>query len=948
MADHDPSPFRDSSFYDQETDQIADIDFIMASQENGMAIMTTDVDSIACHSSKLEDIFDAVACSDITANFDCIINPETFVSKSPMTIKCAPRSERAGFHPDYRNNRRNVIPLNYFPNVRFCRFQKCNLTLYLNLYMLRTGGIHGKRLDRWELAVICCALNTVRQYYSSLASWINITEGQKVDLARAFKYWAPFIVKSGPTQEQKMLKNRVNGLSGISAALLPWLFMDALRSIAGPTSDWLTDYTDPLMHRNRTLTQKPPVGDFQLEAKYILRDVFFSAQAVGFKSEWSTIAEDVHIQRGDAPPPLMDTVSTGDIPNLCQLINGRILQARRTALNAFFRPITARGDTRHFYTMDVGVSFMPIERDTTFVFDGFGINNLVKNQMKVKYGEFYPHSDEDLMTAAERKEVSEINHDPYDAEEYSWDVGIEDDIEPEESSVDASLVHLEDQNNHELIQDDGTQDISRIRGGGDVETQQEGLNALLAMYDAQLADNDQVTMIEEDQANEEPEQQELDVLEAVEDRQRPHRIQYPLFGTTGAFGNAQQVKNYIQPKYEEDSAYSGLPYKHYVSPYIPTGGKTAITGMKTYMDSSRTMFQRWTHQATHAKLKYLGIQISNFLKTTAQCIDKESKMSKELSDLIRSLDGIYESFLNDFRTQDRCSVRCEYTYMGTDRQLGSDFDTVVSDELCPITNILQVKHSQLYQVSKIIYQQNVRPLVRLGNMSIEDIVRIYTPAMKTAMVARGEAAAHFLQCGGIVQGSLHNRVLSECSTLFWQVPTIYHVELSREQKAVSLLEFGVQPGLIPLLSDQFLSSNPNSCLYRMDASLITNVSRNATELIRSRDELLETLFLAVPNISRNEIGSMDSLPILEIVLQSEDALTRVVQKTASLIYRTYNYEWQTILQLKKRSFILDLCQGSIDALSVESNGYVFNGGDDRFNTRAPIKTRALVVTNSGM
>jgi hypothetical protein len=39
MGDQDPSPFRESSFYDQETDQIADIDFIMASQEDGMAII---------------------------------------------------------------------------------------------------------------------------------------------------------------------------------------------------------------------------------------------------------------------------------------------------------------------------------------------------------------------------------------------------------------------------------------------------------------------------------------------------------------------------------------------------------------------------------------------------------------------------------------------------------------------------------------------------------------------------------------------------------------------------------------------------------------------------------------------------------------------------------------------------------------------------------------------
>jgi hypothetical protein len=127
MGDQDPSPFRDSSLYDQETDQIVDINVIMATQGNGMAIMTTDVNSIACHSSKLEDIFDAIACSDITANLDSIINRETFVSKSPISV---------------------------------------------------------------------------------------------------------------------------NGLSGFSAGLLPWLFMDALHSIAGPTADWLTDYTDPLMHRN--------------------------------------------------------------------------------------------------------------------------------------------------------------------------------------------------------------------------------------------------------------------------------------------------------------------------------------------------------------------------------------------------------------------------------------------------------------------------------------------------------------------------------------------------------------------------------------------------------------------------------------------------------------------------------------------------------------------------
>jgi hypothetical protein len=39
----------------------------------------------------------------------------------------------------------------------------------------------------------------------------------------------------------------------------------------------------------------------------------------------------------------------------------------------------------------------------------------------------------------------EINHDPYDAEEYSWDGDTEDYIDPDEISVDASLVHLEDQ-----------------------------------------------------------------------------------------------------------------------------------------------------------------------------------------------------------------------------------------------------------------------------------------------------------------------------------------------------------------------------------------------------------------------------------------------------------------------------------------------------------------------
>jgi hypothetical protein len=69
------------------------------------------------------------------------------------------------------------------------------------------------------------------------------------------------------------------------------------------------------------------VGDFQQEAKYILRDVFFSVQVVGFKSEWATIAEEVHTQEGDDPPPLMDTVTTQNIPNMCQLINGQILQA---------------------------------------------------------------------------------------------------------------------------------------------------------------------------------------------------------------------------------------------------------------------------------------------------------------------------------------------------------------------------------------------------------------------------------------------------------------------------------------------------------------------------------------------------------------------------------------------------------------------------------------------
>jgi hypothetical protein len=946
---NDPIPFANTGAYDVEGGQILDVQLVDATSGNEFAKMSTDVDSIACHSSKLEDLFDAMGSVYLSVGFDCIINRETFVTKSPFTVKCAPRSDPLGYHPQYRGNKRNTIPLKYYPNLRLCVFQKNNIPFFLSVYVLRTVGLSGPRMDRLELAVISCVLNVVRQSYHTLSHWDDIKVGHKASLARAFKSWAPFMVKSGPTQEQKGLKNRVNGLSGLAAGNFPFLFMDALRLIAN--SDWGgVDYRDFLMHRNKTITTQPTKPQFRTEATCLLTDLFFSVQAVGFKDNWPRIAEEIQKERHLDPPTMVDIVNTRNKLGLTILMNQRIVEARQMALHALFRPISARNDTCHFYSMDVGVSFAPLHRNTTFVYDGYAVNHLVKNQMAVKWNDELDTSNAIGHAADDRPWVEDYSS--YDANSEEWT------RITESVSDDASILgHSVDSDDEALL--DEPPFTQRLRGGGDVGTQREGndnqnadldlegLNAILEAFDGQLIEHDR-TSINEEETGEQHDLNEIpDMLEAVEDRQRPYRIQYPLFGTSGAIGNAQQQTNFIHPIYKVENEGTAQHIRHYVSPYIPLNGRNKITGMKTYMDSSRTMFQRWTHQATHSKLKYLGIQIAHFLKSSAQQRDNSCTMPQEMKDLIQNMDYIYQSFLDDFRSQDRCSVRSEYTFMGTDCELGSNFDTLVHEDLCPLSAVKELKHSELYKSCKVIYQQNVRPLLRLSHLSVEVINQVYTPSMKTALVARAEASAHFLQCGGIVQGSLHNRILSECESLFLQVPTRYHVQLSSDEQATSLLAFGVQPGLLALLSDQFLRTHPRSCLYRMDASLVANISRNAPDLIRSRDELLETLHLSVPNTSPDEIGSMTELPFLLIAQQPEEVLTGIVKKTARLIYRTYNYEWQTILKIQKSNSLLELTKSQINILAERDNGYVYNSGDDRYNGSEPKKTKGMIVMNAG-
>jgi hypothetical protein len=993
MRENDPTPFGITGSYDYDTGQIGDVELHNATSGNEFAKMSTDVDSIACHSSKLEDLFDAISCSNTSVGIDSILNRETFVTKSPFTVKCAPRAEENGYHPKYRGNQKNTIPLKYFPNIRLCVFQKRNLSFFLSLYVLRTENLTGPRMDRNELAVISSVLNYVRNWYDTLEHWTTVTDDHKASLARAFKSWAPFMVKSGPTQEQKGLKNRVNGLNGFAACNFPFLFMDALRLIA--KEEWGTmDYRHFLMHRNKTITCLPTKEQFQLEAQCLLRDIYFSVQAVGFKDNWPRIAAEVQKENQSGPPKTEDIVNTRNLTSLTLLMNKRMVEARRLALLSFFRPITARQNTCHFYSMDVGISFTPVERNFTYVFDGFAVNRLVKDQMEVKWEDTFESIDD-----PDQEYTLEEDYSGYDADSREWKQdttvsnidelsiqgrpvesteesslegnpntqrlrgGADDDASREDSESQNEDLEEEDddalgegsETQNEDLEEEGLDALIAAfatRGSSEtdnMELQDEGIDALIAAFDGQLIEVDQISIIEEEKTEQQELNQQPDLLEAVEDRQRPYRIQYPLFGTTGKIGNAQQQTNFIQPVYCEEVDDTGQSWdKHYVHPYIPVNGRNKITGMKTYMDSSRTMFQRWTHQATHSKLKYLGIEIAHFFKSSAQQTDNSRKMPEELKILIQNMDHIYHSFLEDFRYQDRCSVRCEYTYMGEDNELLRNFDTVVDEQLCPLSTVKQVVHSDLYHQCKLIHLQNLRPLTRLSNLTVQEINQVYNPAMKTAVVARAEAAAYFLQCGGIVQGSLHNRILKECTSLFLQVPSEYHVELTIEEQSASLLSFGVRAGLLALLSDDFLKKNPRSCLYRMDASLIANVSRNATDLIRSRDELLETLFLSDPNTNLNEIGSLSEIPFLAISEQSDEVLNNIVRKTARLIYRTYNYEWQTILKVVKNTALLELTKSQIDILAENLDGYVYNSGDDRYNRSEPGKTRGMIVRNAGM
>ena len=987
MNENDPIPFLNQGAYDENTDQVLDIPLQHVRLSEQMVMMTTDVDSIACHSSKLEDIFDAIGGTDITICMDSIINRETFVTKSPMSVKCAARSEEGSFHPTYRGTKRNVLPLKYFPNVRLAKFQKRNISFYLSVYVLRSVDIQGTRMNRNELALICCAWNTVRQYFTLLPTWGDIEDPKiRSSLAAAFRSWAPFIVKSGPTNHQKMLKPRSNGLSGDAVAYLPWLFMDVLRNIKDCPTNWYVDYTLFMSHRNQTITSRPEEETFQQEAEFLLRDMFFSVQAVGIKAEWPTILTAIANELNKPSPILYEKVSPDNTPNLCRVMNRCIVNARRKGIYAFFRNITVRSNTRHFFTIDVGVSFTPMTQNTTFVFDGFAVNQLVKSQMQVKLNEAYPATEDG--TQPEREVMQEMDYSHYDAEESIWQTNKDDSIDSDSPDEDDQWSESDIQvMDGDMSMAHGIQTTERIRGGGDFENGSEdsidrifqelnerdesdfeetdaseieetvendeggGLSELLEIYDEEIQNHDLRSLVQEEEVEmievEEPLDAAFDILGAVEDRQRPNRIQYPIFGTTGLLGNAQQVKNLVQPVFEADENYTGLDWKGFVVPFIQAEGQTVITGMKTYMDASRTMFQRWTHQAVLAQLKYLAIRTSHFLKSTVQRTDIKSKMPKEMRDLLANLDSVFQSFLNDLRFHDRCSVRCEYTFMGYDRELVMPFDTVVNNELCPLSTVCQVETGGLYYASQAIYQQNVRPLIRLSNLTIETIKRVYTPSMKTALVARAEAAVHFLQCGGLVQGSIHHRILEDCTSLFWQIPTDHHVELNSGQMETSLLAFGVNPGLLSLLSDEFMRNNPRSCQIRMDASQLTSISRNAPDLIRARDQFLQILFAVVPNTRISEIGTMSTLPIDSIVQQTEGALTQVVKETAGLIFRVYQTEWNTIVRAKHPDCNLVLRKNNINDISMATNGYIYNSGDTRFNRREPDAIVGREVVDAG-
>jgi hypothetical protein len=945
MDRSDPTPFRNSGAYDEQTGLLVDISMKSAQSGNFEVLMTKDVDSIGAHSSKPEDIFDCLRDNDLTFTMDSIINKETFVTKSPITIKCAP-SSLPGFHPTYRNRNQQTLPAKYFPNIRFGVVVKRNIPFFISLYVLRSVEFHGTRVDSNEIALISCCWNTVRQLYQKLASWKNIPEERKVCLVDAFNSWAPFLVKSGKSEEQKHLSNRPNGCCGKEASYLPTLFMDAMRNIAG--NGWHRDYTHFLNHRNQSPTLQLSRADWRDEAQCMLRDMFFSVQAVGFKSKWLTVENALCKERGMNAPQHSEAVSTEDIPNLCRLMNLRMAEARKFAIQAFFKPIKEIDKPRHFFHVDVGISFSPMKRNRSFVFDGFAVSNLVKKQMKVKVGERYDEDDEYHAILSDRR--PSFDDAPYDATDYPWIPSEEQYEAPESSSEDEDSIIPSQTRTRDKRTEDGTNSktpqTSRMRGGAD-EPIVDHLGELLALLDAELVENDiydleqdlgdnGVDDLEVEEDGKETEQ--VDLLDIVEDLQRPLRVQYPLFGTRGEMGNAQQVKNLVEPKFEQDSGYSGLIEKHYVRPYIPSTGATITTGMKTYLDVSRTMFQRWTHSHILGKLKYLGIRVAQYLKGVSQSTDGAKMVPPELQNMISNVDRIFDSFLNDFRRQDRCKVRCEYTYMGTGEELMKDFDTIVRDDLCPLLAVKEVVHSELYWASHAFKQQNVRPLMRLCELNDEKIHSIYTPDMKTCVVKCAEASVQFLQCGGLVQGSIHAGVMTECDTLFLQVPSTYHTILDANRQSTSLLAYGIQPKLLPLLSDQFMRDYPRSCLCRMDATQIAAVSRNASDLIQCRDQLFQTLFASVPELSLNTVGCMSVVPFDLIVEQDERVLNGIVEDTARLIYRIYSYEWRTIVKPKHRGFMMDLNYKSVEAMAEETNGYVYNTGNTRYTRGEPTQT----------
>ena len=940
----------------QESHQIPNLELLNVIDHPVDALAFFDADSCSTYGSYVEDVVESVATKNSMMRIGSTLYQESYAKKHPLHVRSSPKRGRGdqtvhddeigemAFRPTYWGKDIHVMPLSYYPSVSLLKIVKCNIEFFLTVFLLRDTNITGPRLDRFSLGVICSGLNAVRNKYHQLASWNGLSEEEKETMSVVLHRMAPFEVRSGKKAWQSQCTSKTSTVPGTLGHSFICLFQDALTNMACHPDEWVVRYNRFRYHRNLTLGDLVGENRMRLEAAAVRQVAFYSLQAVGIKTAWKSIQDHTCEMTGHEDFPLTVDVRTDEVNTAAQLINLKVGSIRNLAMAGLFVPSTYN---TNFYGLDVAVSFKPKDRNRSFVFDGRAAEALLKGQLKVETDSIPPFTqgnDPRLVppivrpaaVSSERPAQRQRRNSPpprvrgilYENVEYATGYTAEMAHNPvvthgmtEETTIaDATGDVLNqlvfntgnlgvEERNHENrslspMSEDNESLNSETMGRWDdydaaafpfrqnstqsyvheevTDPVAAGVSRILARY------MERDTHDEEDIMDD-----HLDPIELAETMQVAKRIAYCLFGTWGKIGNAHQHRSYITPFWVSDEHTGGFDNRLVAVPCPAHQEEFKVAGQKTYSDGGRTLFMRETRPRLAKMNRYLSMEMVGFLKEIGG--QTEGEVPETLKEKIRHMGYIFASVLDDIRMTDRWFARTEYTLFGNSDQIFAFQGPIVDEQQCPLHAIRVMRHSQMYH-SMVCYQfLYMRPLKRFMSLDICQIRSMYSIEMMNAIVGACEAMNHFLQHGGIIQGTIHHRVLQEIgSTTFWQVPSNHHVPLTEEQKSGSLLFYGLKPELLPLQSDEFIRCHPRARIHNMEALVISKRCRNAAELVLVRNTLFYQIFQS-SYMADDTVGALSELPLQVLASQPKEAIDRFLGVTAELVHRMYVKEWSTVL-----------------------------------------------------